>query len=681
MQDKSVQFTFTDDTALLSTMDALSRKKRAAQRQQRGESKHQEEEIDSTTAGTHSVSTGTSTSDFSSDTSQDVFATVAGTKLSAFLRRSANIFDALLKDDGESKSEGFSSSGGTAESKWVSLGAEGKQSSAAVGRRRTAMVRFSEMQSNLMVSAHPYSTSDADDEYPYKGLYCVWDIKNPSTPLFTLTASGQPTCATFSTTQSHLVLAGTEEGSLHLWDLRDEGGRSSGSKARPPSYSTLLDMSLLTKLQNSTSSGDDSQHMCAILHVASLNSRGSQSVEADRAATTSQFVSLDESGLVCFWATTNAETSGVEGTTHATKFGVSPWARVMLHQTRHLQVSSSPSAGLGILTSTSDKVTSHLGGAINGSGITRRTNPVSTSLFGSTQHNYVMSSIPSDVSTLLISTADGDVMKLARYGEAPSPAVLSRPFQSAMSLRAGSDREESKERDRGINDVSDAVFRTNFNDISFTSTVTCIAVREQPVSERKVVTPASDAHGGLVLVGRSDGTVDLFQLNFEAPLVSWSLSNLRTTAAIDSQGRKKGVTTFPSKQAVALRWYTHKDSVCFIVDAAGCLYIFDLSVSIAQPIFVEALLEKGEVAVHNVDISYSDPVMETSRRSTAGSIYITLYANKTLKTKKISDSILFSGRSSGVSNSSSNNEAELREALTAFSVQSEMSQLVSFSNV
>jgi hypothetical protein len=294
-----------------------------------------------------------------------------------------------------------------------------------------------------------------------------------------------------------------------------------------------------------------------------------------------------------------------------------------------------------------------------------------------------MSSIPNDVSTLLVSTADGDVMKLARYGEAPSPAVLSRPFQAALSLRGG-DRGESKERDRGgINDVSDAVFRTNFNDITFTSSVTCIAAREQPLSsDRQLVTPASEVQGGLVLVGRTDGSVDLFQLNFEAPLVSWSLSNLRTSAAIDSGGRKKGVTPFPARQAVALRWYTHKDSVCFIVDAAGCLYIFDLSVSISQPIFVEALLESGEVALHRVDISYSDPVLESSRRGTGGFIYITLYANKTLKTKKISDSILFSSRSSGPSgNSSSNREADLREALTAFSLQSDTSQLVSFSSV
>jgi hypothetical protein len=174
MHDKSVQFTFTDDTALLATMDALSRKKRDAQRQKRGESKHLDEDEQSTNATSHSVSIGTSTSDFTADTT-DVFASVAGTKLSAFLRRSANIFDALLKDEGEGKSSEGSNQSSGADSKWVSLGAGAGKESSVIGRRKTVMVRFSEVQSNLMVSAHPYPTgSNAEgDQYPYKVCACA----------------------------------------------------------------------------------------------------------------------------------------------------------------------------------------------------------------------------------------------------------------------------------------------------------------------------------------------------------------------------------------------------------------------------------------------------------------------------------------------------------------------------
>ena len=54
-----------------------------------------------------------------------------------------------------------------------------------------------------------------------QGLYCIWDVTSPSSPIRILTAPGVPTALGFSAGQTFLVLAGTVEGSLHLWDLRE----------------------------------------------------------------------------------------------------------------------------------------------------------------------------------------------------------------------------------------------------------------------------------------------------------------------------------------------------------------------------------------------------------------------------------------------------------------------------
>lgn len=36
-----------------------------------------------------------------------------------------------------------------------------------------------------------------------------------------LEGSGQPTCCSFSATQTYVILGGTSEGTLHMWDLRE----------------------------------------------------------------------------------------------------------------------------------------------------------------------------------------------------------------------------------------------------------------------------------------------------------------------------------------------------------------------------------------------------------------------------------------------------------------------------
>lgn len=145
---------------------------------------------------------------------------------------------------------------------WISLG--GDKASGAnelLSSRAARSVRFSGLDPSLLVATYPYpppqDDSDMDvDLKPFKvrclgirrgcsihslslslslshthtislsyhcsqGLYVIWDLSSPGGPAFVLEASGQPTCACFSGSQPHIVVAGTMEGSIHLWDLRE----------------------------------------------------------------------------------------------------------------------------------------------------------------------------------------------------------------------------------------------------------------------------------------------------------------------------------------------------------------------------------------------------------------------------------------------------------------------------
>ena len=191
-------------------------------------------------------------------------------KLTAFLSRACYVFEASLpaaagtdeRADSSSSSSSSSSSQGSAvfssAHEWLSLG--GDKASGAnelLSTRAARSVRFSGLDPALLVAAYPHPPPQDDpdmdvDLKPFKvrapscprpcpliaititstttlslcvarpqGLYVIWDLNSPGGPAFVMEAAGQPTCACFSGSQPHIVVGGTMEGSIHLWDLRE----------------------------------------------------------------------------------------------------------------------------------------------------------------------------------------------------------------------------------------------------------------------------------------------------------------------------------------------------------------------------------------------------------------------------------------------------------------------------
>ena len=141
--------------------------------------------------------------------------------------------------------------------------------------------------------------------------------------------AGNHTCCTFSSTQSYLLLGGTEEGSLHLWDLRELSSLHKDRDAtdlgiekgiRKPCFSTPT---AALGMDVNVGVGDD-QHASPITQIEAIGESGAT------AAVTSQFASLDSSGLICLWVTSNSPREG--------DLGLSPWSQVSLVLTRALRV-------------------------------------------------------------------------------------------------------------------------------------------------------------------------------------------------------------------------------------------------------------------------------------------------------------------------------------------------------
>mmetsp|Transcript_105651 Transcript_105651/g.305413 ORF Transcript_105651/g.305413 Transcript_105651/m.305413 type:complete len:518 (+) Transcript_105651:924-2477(+) len=147
----------------------------------------------------------------------------------------------------------------------------------------------------------------SSDKLAGKAVLLVWDAASPDYPVNVLVGDGNPTCASFSPNQNFIVFAGTEDGNLLVWDLREARTAQTIELAeelglhcpvRFAAYSTRSMAVTTTQI-----------HTSRIVSVAPM-----PSLAASRGQLSFQIVSSDDRGLVSFWLLselTQAETETV----------------------------------------------------------------------------------------------------------------------------------------------------------------------------------------------------------------------------------------------------------------------------------------------------------------------------------------------------------------------------------
>jgi hypothetical protein len=83
-------------------------------------------------------------------------------------------------------------------------------------------------RSSSATASHSYTSAQT---LRSKGILTVWDIHNPSRPSFILVCEGTATACAFSPAKPDLVVAGSDEGALWVWDLSAAGIASRDAKA------------------------------------------------------------------------------------------------------------------------------------------------------------------------------------------------------------------------------------------------------------------------------------------------------------------------------------------------------------------------------------------------------------------------------------------------------------------
>ncbi|XP_016528678.1 WD repeat-containing protein 60 isoform X1 [Poecilia formosa] len=206
--------------------------------------------------------------------------------------------------------------------------------------RQISLVQFSQVQKHIMLSVHMPTSKASTAGLDGCTVICVWNIWEPSRPQKILIYESEVQCCCFSPGKSTLVFAGTQVGSVVLWDLREYASNHYRLKIgdhewtlRHPTFSTDAVMSGSGHVSPVTSVEVVPSFVAGGLRpeVALLAS------EEESSGLSFQLASLDENGILNFWVVVELPRGNEAGS--PTDLGLRPGGRVkLLHSSSLLTV-------------------------------------------------------------------------------------------------------------------------------------------------------------------------------------------------------------------------------------------------------------------------------------------------------------------------------------------------------
>lgn len=217
--------------------------------------------------------------------------------------------------------------------------------------------------------------------------------------------------------------------------------------------------------------------------------------------------------------------------------------------------------------------------------------------------------------------------RVVRYGATKSKRLAARDrwcgdFTRLQGSVVDVGAECKSEGSRG-GDASSASYR---RPSSYQPPITSISVNNSAVFDSFVA--RGELIAPLVLVGRSDGSVDLFRLDAQEPIQSWELSLYV----------KQGGVLGGGPAVVFVQWATWGDVGAFVAaDATGNVFFFDILKQPNKPIFVDRV---------NAPLAHSS-VQLSSCRSKGMSVFLAIghggsnatVAQGALRIRKIDDNV------------------------------------------
>ncbi|KAM6101773.1 cytoplasmic dynein 2 intermediate chain 1 [Theristicus caerulescens] len=196
--------------------------------------------------------------------------------------------------------------------------------------RKISCLYVSQVQRQLLLSVHGLPEKAGGVLLNRKSIICVWNIWQPSSPQKVLTCDSEVVCCCFSPNKTTLVFAGTIDGSLLVWDLRED------SRMHP--HMTISDTDWTFRVPTFSTDGilSSVNHTSPILAVEPVstslytdqNYGLSSPYQEEMSGPPFQIASMDENGILNMWVVVELQKVDLAGS--QTDLGLIPGGKVKL---------------------------------------------------------------------------------------------------------------------------------------------------------------------------------------------------------------------------------------------------------------------------------------------------------------------------------------------------------------
>ncbi|XP_068790393.1 cytoplasmic dynein 2 intermediate chain 1 isoform X2 [Struthio camelus] len=208
--------------------------------------------------------------------------------------------------------------------------------------RKISCLYVSQIQRQMLLSAHGLPENVGVTLLNRKSLICVWNIWQPSSPQKVLICDSEVQSCCVSPSKTTLVFAGTVDGSLLVWDLREDsrmhpqmtfGGTDWAF--RVPTFSTD---GILNSV-NHTSPILAVEPVLTSLYAEQNYGLSSLSYQEEMSDCPFQIASMDENGILNMWVVVELQKVDLAGS--QTDLGLIPGGKVKLVHSSTIELNSS----------------------------------------------------------------------------------------------------------------------------------------------------------------------------------------------------------------------------------------------------------------------------------------------------------------------------------------------------
>ncbi|XP_017584391.1 PREDICTED: WD repeat-containing protein 60 [Corvus brachyrhynchos] len=208
--------------------------------------------------------------------------------------------------------------------------------------RKIPCLYVSQVQRQALLSVHGLPEKAGVGLLSRKSLICVWNIWQPSSPQKVLICDSEVICCCFSPSKATLVFAGTVDGSLLVWDLRED------SRMHPCMMISETEWAFRVPTFSTDGILNSVNHTSPILavepvstSVSSDHSYGlsSLSYQEEMSGPPFQIASMDENGILNMWVVVELQKVDLAGS--QTDLGLVPGGKVKLVHSSTVELNNS----------------------------------------------------------------------------------------------------------------------------------------------------------------------------------------------------------------------------------------------------------------------------------------------------------------------------------------------------